>query len=466
MRREALLGLLLAASAAQAQTRDIPPGHWAEGAVQALIERGILVGYPDGTFKGERPLSRYQMAVTLYRAYLTWTEEVLARVRKTLEEQGVAPERVAELYGRVADLLEVVPGVQKALEEHGVRLEALEKDLEEVRQALLAAMEAQGALKDLEGLKGALARLEGRLGEEGNRLAQMEARVKALEAALSELSRKVEENEAARVKDAQATGKRVYALEEKAKALEAGLASRARAQVYAGVEEGGPFGGLALEWREARVDLGTDRVEASLEAGPVRVAYRSFGGREEALARYALFQGIRLVGELGAGDGRYYFGAAYVEHEPEGGLLPGVHARIGAGAGLVAGEPGRYFLEVQGGARLGPVDLALGYGRYWGLGAGDTPFSALSATLAYPGEGLAGRVRLAYAVPQEDIGLDRGLLVEAEAELPLSPFRVSLQAGYREGLLGEGVASHVDRYRFTTATGFYGRVRVSYEVRF
>jgi hypothetical protein len=112
------------------------------------------------------------------------------------------------------------------------------------------------------------------------------------------------------------------------------------------------------------------------------------------------------------------------------------------------------------------VDLTLGYGRYFGLGSGDTPFSALFATLAYPGEGFSGQVRLAYAVPQEDIGRDRGLLVEGEVGFPLPPFRVSLQAGYREGLLGRGVASHVDRYRFTTATGFYGGVRVSYEVRF
>lgn len=43
---------------------------------------------------------------------------------------------------------------------------------------------------------------------------------------------------------------------------------------------------------------------------------------------------------------------------------------------------------------------------------------------------------------------------------------MSLQAGYRDGLWGRGAASHVDRFRFTTATGFYGGVRLSYEVRF
>ncbi|GAA6731653.1 hypothetical protein YIM73518_14160 [Thermus brockianus] len=465
MRRVALATLLLAGSV-KAQMADVPPGHWAEGAVRALLEKGVLTGFPDGTFRGNQAVNRYQAAVLLYRAYLTWTEEVLARVRKALEEAGAAPERIAELYGQVADLLEVVPEVRRALEDQGVRLEAMEKDLEEVRQALLTALEAQAALKDLEALEGAVDRLEKELGAQKAALAQMETRVKALEAALAELTQKVQENEAARVKDAQATGKRVYALEERTKALEERVDSRARAQVYAGVGERGPFGGLALGWEEAQVHLGTDRVEASFGAGSVRVSYRSLEGRSEATARAGLFQGIRLVGELGAGDGGYYFGAGYVEHEPEGGLLPGVHARIGLGAGLVGGEPGRYFVEAQGGALLGPVDLTLGYGRYFGLGSGDTPFSALFATLVYPGEGFFGEARLAYAVPQEDIGRDRGLLVEGEVGFPLAPFRVSLQAGYRDGLWGRGVASHVDRFRFTTATGFYGGVRLSYEVRF
>ncbi len=153
MRRVALATLLLAGSV-KAQMADVPPGHWAEGAVRALLEKGVLTGFQDGTFRGSQAVNRYQAAVMLYRAYLTWTEEVLARVRKALEEAGAAPERIAELYGQVADLLEVVPEVRRALEDQGVRLEALEKDLEEVRQALLTALEAQAALKDLGASRG------------------------------------------------------------------------------------------------------------------------------------------------------------------------------------------------------------------------------------------------------------------------------------------------------------------------
>ncbi len=463
-----LVGLALMAGLAQGQMADVPRGHWAESAVKALLERGILTGFPDGTFKGTRAVSRYEAATMLYRAYLTWLEEVLSRVRATLEEQGLAPERVAELYAQVAELQEVLPEVQKALEEYGVRLEAVEADLEEMRQALMAALDAKGDLEALSGeakaLQGKVAALEAGLGEHRARLQALEGNLRAVERAVEELAKEVRGNEEARVKDAQATGKRLYALEEKAKALEGAVQARPAGEVYVGVGEEGPFGGLELAWGGAQVRLGTDGAHAWLREGGLELAFRE-QGRREATVRYSLFEGIRLVGEVGAGDGRYYFGAFYVVHDPKGGLLPGVHAQVGAGAGLVAGEPGRYWVEAHGGALLGPVDLTLGYGRYWGLGGGDTPFSALFATLTYPGN-VAGTLSLAYAVPQEDIGRDSAFRVEASVEGRLSPFRVRVLAGYRDGLLGSGVASHVDRYRFTTATGFYGGVRVAYEVRF
>jgi len=463
-----LAGLALMAGLAQAQMADVPKGHWAESAVRALLERGILTGYPDGTFKGTQAVNRYEAATMLYRAYLTWLEEVLSKVRATLEEQGLAPERVAQLYAQVAELQEVLPEVQKALAEYGVRFEALEADLEEMRQALLAALDAKGDLealsKETKALGERLTTLEAGLAEHRARLQALEARLQAVERAVEELAKEVRGNEEARVKDAQATGKRLYAVEEKTKALEGAIQARPTGEVYAGVGEGGPFGGLDLAWGGAQVRLGTDGAQARLTEGGLELAFRA-QDRREATARYSLFEGIRLVGELGAGDGGYLFGAFYVVHDPKGGLLPGVHAQLGAGAGLVAGEPGRYWVEARGGALLGPLDLSLGFGRYWGQGGGDTPFAALFATLTYPGD-VVGALSLAYAVPQEDIGRDSAFQVEASLEGRLPPFRVRVLAGYRDGLLGSGVASHVDRYRFTTATGFYGGVRVGYEVRF
>lgn len=37
----------------------VPLDHWAYPAIRHLAESGLLEGYPDGFFKGDRPLSRY-----------------------------------------------------------------------------------------------------------------------------------------------------------------------------------------------------------------------------------------------------------------------------------------------------------------------------------------------------------------------------------------------------------------------
>ena len=47
---------------------DVPKGHWAYDFVKDLSDKGYLVGYPDGTFKGDKAMTRYEFATALYRA--------------------------------------------------------------------------------------------------------------------------------------------------------------------------------------------------------------------------------------------------------------------------------------------------------------------------------------------------------------------------------------------------------------
>ena len=47
---------------------DVPETHWAYQYVEGLRERGYLQGYPDGEFKGERTMTRYEYAAIIYRA--------------------------------------------------------------------------------------------------------------------------------------------------------------------------------------------------------------------------------------------------------------------------------------------------------------------------------------------------------------------------------------------------------------
>lgn len=47
---------------------DVPKDHWAYTYVKSLADKGYLEGYPDGEFKGDRAMTRYEYATVIYRA--------------------------------------------------------------------------------------------------------------------------------------------------------------------------------------------------------------------------------------------------------------------------------------------------------------------------------------------------------------------------------------------------------------
>lgn len=99
------------------QLSDVRPTDWAFQALQSLVERyGCIAGYPDGTFRGNRALTRYEFAAGLNScldrineliATATTdsiTREDLATLQKLQEDFGA---ELATLRGRV-DTLEAV----------------------------------------------------------------------------------------------------------------------------------------------------------------------------------------------------------------------------------------------------------------------------------------------------------------------------------------------------------------------
>lgn len=68
----------LAQAAPVALPSEVTPDHWAYGAVRSLFETyGCLVGYPDGTFRGEQALTRDEFAAGTHaclEAVLTLSE--------------------------------------------------------------------------------------------------------------------------------------------------------------------------------------------------------------------------------------------------------------------------------------------------------------------------------------------------------------------------------------------------------
>jgi hypothetical protein len=61
-----LMVLVLSLSAsAQLRFRDVPDNHWAADAVYDLVKLGVTQGYPDGTFRGKKQITRYETAAFL-----------------------------------------------------------------------------------------------------------------------------------------------------------------------------------------------------------------------------------------------------------------------------------------------------------------------------------------------------------------------------------------------------------------
>lgn len=67
-----ILLVVFGLSAAIAQTSDVPANHWANHNVEHLVNLGIITGYPDGTFQGNKAITRYEVAAIVDRLIHTY----------------------------------------------------------------------------------------------------------------------------------------------------------------------------------------------------------------------------------------------------------------------------------------------------------------------------------------------------------------------------------------------------------
>lgn len=89
---------------------DVPDGHWAQDAVATLAARGLVEGYPDGTFKGDRAASRWELAL------------IVARLLARMEAEHATFATRAELR----ELQELYRVLRPELDALGVRVTSLE----------------------------------------------------------------------------------------------------------------------------------------------------------------------------------------------------------------------------------------------------------------------------------------------------------------------------------------------------
>jgi len=165
--------------AVQAQGRgpfdDVPQGHWAYDAVTDLAKRGVFTGYPDGTFKGKRALTRYEFAVALQRL-LTEVQRMIDSGGKGKDgapgpagangangaqgprgtqgpagppgPPGVTPGQLADMNNRIGILRSDVDKIQKLLQEFSSELAMLGADVEQIKRNLAALTDRVGRLEN------------------------------------------------------------------------------------------------------------------------------------------------------------------------------------------------------------------------------------------------------------------------------------------------------------------------------
>lgn len=144
------LSLVLAVGAAapafaQDNFPDVPANHWAYEALARMKRDGLLVGYPDGLYRGGRPASRYELAVAMHAVYTNLkniTDGLDAQIRamqapnpdiQALKDAVAALQSdVAALKGYgddIAALKRAAEVFDRELKSLGVDVEAMKKDL-------------------------------------------------------------------------------------------------------------------------------------------------------------------------------------------------------------------------------------------------------------------------------------------------------------------------------------------------
>ncbi|WP_341734101.1 iron uptake porin [Microcoleus sp. EPA2] len=105
------------------QLSDVKPTDWAFGALQSLVERyGCIAGYPDGTFRGNRAMTRYEFAAGLNACLDKVTELIRAGGSNLVQKEDV--EKVQKLQEQFAAELAILRGRIDVLEARTAELES------------------------------------------------------------------------------------------------------------------------------------------------------------------------------------------------------------------------------------------------------------------------------------------------------------------------------------------------------
>ena len=105
------------------QLSDVQPNDWAFQALQSLVERyGVIAGYSDGTFQGNRAMTRYEFAAGLNAALYRVNDLIATGTADLVKQEDLAT--LQRLQAEFAPELATLRGRVDNLEAHTAELEA------------------------------------------------------------------------------------------------------------------------------------------------------------------------------------------------------------------------------------------------------------------------------------------------------------------------------------------------------
>jgi predicted porin/prefoldin subunit 5 len=154
-------GLSLITGLTFAQMRDVPPGHWAYQSIEQLVQLGIIEGFPDGTFRPNRTMTRAEFAQAIARAYRNIDERLRALDRRISEirppdgqpvDTSALERQINELRAQIEELKKLNEAIQtlqrlaqtfqQELAGLGVDVDTLKRDFASLR-ARVEALEGK-----------------------------------------------------------------------------------------------------------------------------------------------------------------------------------------------------------------------------------------------------------------------------------------------------------------------------------
>jgi hypothetical protein len=149
----ALSALLVIPALAQDNFPDVPESHWAYKELATMKQQGLLVGYPDGLFRGGRPASRYELAVACHAVWANLkgiTDSLTSQISALNDKMASVPTKadldnlrsmIDALQSQVNKIQnDDIPALRRLIDEFrgeltkmGADIDAMKKDLDAMK---------------------------------------------------------------------------------------------------------------------------------------------------------------------------------------------------------------------------------------------------------------------------------------------------------------------------------------------